>query len=57
MNSIVFLWADPRSMSTVIEPVMRERGDFECYLEHHLPIYHKLCKHSLTSLTSLAHGH
>ncbi len=54
MNSIVFLWADPRSMSTVIEPVMRERGDFECYLEHHLPIYHKLCKHSLTSL---AHGH
>jgi hypothetical protein len=83
MNPIIFLWAHPRSMSTAIERVMRERGDFDClyepflrcyylvrvnkplphcqstphlkgYLEHHLPFYHKLRKHSLTSL---AHGH
>ena len=54
MNSIVFLWVDPRSMSAVIERVMRERGDFESYLEYHLPFYPKLRKHSLTSL---AYGH
>ena len=88
MNPIIFLWAHPRSMSTAIERVMRERGDFDClhepflrcyylmrvnlervnkplphcqstphlkgYLEHHLPFYQKLRKHSLTSL---AHGH
>jgi hypothetical protein len=88
MNPIIFLWAHPRSMSTAIERVMRERCDFDCLhepflryyylqrvnpervnqplphcqsaphlkgcLEHHLPFYHKLRKHSLTSL---AHGH
>jgi hypothetical protein len=93
MNPIIFLWAHPLSMSTVIERVMRERSDLDClhepflryyylervnlervnpecvniplphcqptphlkgYLEHHLPFYHKLRKHSLTSL---AHGH
>ena len=54
MNPITFLWVHPRSMSTAIERVMLERGYFESYLEHHLPFYHKLRKHSLTSL---AHGH
>ena len=49
MNPIIFLWAHPRSMSTAIEG-----GDFESYLEHHLPFYHKLRKHHMTSL---AHGH
>jgi hypothetical protein len=48
MNPIIFLWVDPRSISTAIE-----RGDFASYLEHHLRFYHKLRKHSLTSL---AHG-
>ena len=54
MKPIIFLWAHPRSMSTALERVMRERGDFESYLEYHLPFYPKLRKHSLTSL---AYGH
>lgn len=57
MNPIIFLWAHPRSMSTAIERIMRERGDFDClhepflhyyylqrYLQHHLPFYQKLRK-------------
>ena len=40
MNPIVFLWAHPRSMSTAIERVMRERGDFECLHEPFLHHYY-----------------
>jgi hypothetical protein len=54
MNPIIFLLPHPRSMTTAIERVMRECGDFESYHEHHLQFYHKLLKHSLTSL---AHGY
>ena len=54
MNPVIFLLPKPRSMSTAIERVIGERFDFESYHVHHLPFYHKLRKHSLTSL---AHGH
>ena len=54
MNPVIFHFTQPRSMSTAIERVMRERGDFESYHEYHLPLYPKLRQHSLTSL---AHGH
>jgi len=37
MNPIIFLWAHPRSMSTAIERIMRERGDFDCL---HEPFLH-----------------
>lgn len=37
MNPVIFLWAHPRSMSTAIERVMRERGDFDCL---HEPFLH-----------------
>ncbi len=40
MNPIVFLWAHPRSMSTALERVMRERGDFECLHEPFLHYYY-----------------
>ena len=40
MNPIVILWAHPRSMSTAIERVMRERGDFECLHEPFLHYYY-----------------
>ncbi len=30
MNPIVALWSHPRSMSTALERVMRERGDLDC---------------------------
>ena len=30
---IICLWCHPRSMSTAMERVMRERGDFECFHE------------------------
>ena len=30
---IICLWAHPRSMSTAMERVMRERGDFKCFHE------------------------
>jgi len=33
MNPIVFLWCHPRSMSTALERVMRERGDCACFHE------------------------
>jgi len=33
MNKIVALWCHPRSMSTSVERLMRERGDFECLHE------------------------
>lgn len=37
MNPIIFLWAHPRSMSTAIERIMRERGDVDCL---HEPFLH-----------------
>ena len=40
MNRIIFLWAHPRSMSTAIERVMRERGDFDCLHEPFLHFYY-----------------
>lgn len=40
MNPIVFLWAHPRSMSTALERVMRERGDFDCLHEPFLHYYY-----------------
>jgi hypothetical protein len=40
MNPVIFLWAHPRSMSTAIERVMRERGDFDCLHEPFLRYYY-----------------
>ena len=40
MNPIIILWAHPRSMSTAIERIMRERGDFECLHEPFLHYYY-----------------
>lgn len=40
MNPIIMLWAHPRSMSTAIERVMRERGDFDCLHEPFLHYYY-----------------
>lgn len=40
MNPIIILWAHPRSMSTAIERVMRERGDFDCLHEPFLHYYY-----------------
>lgn len=40
MNPVVFLWAHPRSMSTAIERIMRERGDFDCLHEPFLHYYY-----------------
>lgn len=46
MNPVIFLWAHPRSMSTAIERVMRERGDLRCLHEPFLHYYylHKVGK-------------
>ena len=40
MNPIIALWCHPRSMSTVIERVMRERGDCACFHEPFLHHYY-----------------
>ena len=40
MHPIIILWAHPRSMSTAIERVMRERGDFHCLHEPFLHYYY-----------------
>lgn len=40
MNPIIMLWAHPRSMSTAIERIMRERGDFDCLHEPFLHYYY-----------------
>lgn len=40
MNPIIVLWCHPRSMSTVIERVMRERGDCTCFHEPFLHHYY-----------------
>jgi hypothetical protein len=48
MNPIIFLWAHPRSMSTALERVMRERGDFDCLHEPFLHYYYlQKSKHEL----------
>ncbi len=39
-NPIIALWCHPRSMSTAIERVMRERGDCTCYHEPFLYDYY-----------------
>ena len=33
LHPIICLWCHPRSMSTAMERVMRERGDFQCFHE------------------------
>jgi hypothetical protein len=38
MNPIIALWSHPRSMSTAIERIMRERGDLDC--AHEPFMYH-----------------
>jgi len=40
MYPIIILWAHPRSMSTAIERIMRERGDFDCLHEPFLHYYY-----------------
>lgn len=40
INPVIILWAHPRSMSTAIERVMRERGDFDCLHEPFLHYYY-----------------
>ncbi len=40
MYPVIFLWAHPRSMSTAIERIMRERGDLECLHEPFLRYYY-----------------
>ena len=40
MHPIIFLWAHPRSMSTAIERIMRERGDLYCMHEPFLHYYY-----------------
>ncbi len=32
-NQIIILWSHPRSMSTAMERIMRERGDLQCFHE------------------------
>jgi hypothetical protein len=40
MHPIIILWAHPRSMSTAIERIMRDRGDFDCLHEPFLHYYY-----------------
>ena len=40
MHPVIILWAHPRSMSTAIERIMRERGDFDCLHEPFLHYYY-----------------
>ncbi|MCP4876795.1 MAG: hypothetical protein GY896_15150 [Gammaproteobacteria bacterium] len=40
MHPVIILWAHPRSMSTAIERVMREREDFDCLHEPFLHYYY-----------------
>lgn len=40
MHPVIILWAHPRSMSTAIERIMRERGDFDCMHEPFLHYYY-----------------
>jgi len=41
MYPIIFLWSHPRSMSTAIERIMRERGDLHCLHEPFLRYYYQ----------------
>jgi len=45
MHKIVALWCHPRSMSTSVERLMRERGDFECLHEPFMYHYYLNQKH------------
>ncbi|MDH3659971.1 MAG: hypothetical protein OEU92_08075 [Alphaproteobacteria bacterium] len=40
MFPIIALWCHPRSMSTAIERIMRERGDCRCFHEPFLYDYY-----------------
>lgn len=40
MHPVIILWAHPRSMSTAIERIMRERGDIDCLHEPFLHYYY-----------------
>lgn len=40
MHQVIILWAHPRSISTAIERIMRERGDFDCLHEPFLHYYY-----------------
>lgn len=40
MHPIIALWSHPRSMSTAIERVMRERGDLACFHEPYMYYYY-----------------
>lgn len=39
-HPIVALWSHPRSMSTAMERIMRERGDFTCFHEPFMYLYY-----------------
>nr|WP_293108444.1 hypothetical protein [Okeania sp. SIO2F4] len=39
-NKIVVLWAHPRSLSTVFERIMMERGDFKIFHEPFAYVYY-----------------
>ncbi|MBT4041167.1 MAG: hypothetical protein HN644_07800 [Rhodospirillales bacterium] len=40
MHPIIALWSHPRSMSTAMERIMRERGDFRCFHEPFMYLYY-----------------
>lgn len=40
MHPLVALWSHPRSMSTAMERIMRERGDFNCFHEPFMYLYY-----------------
>ncbi len=40
MHPLIALWSHPRSMSTAIERVMRERGDLACFHEPYMYYYY-----------------
>ena len=40
MHPIIALWSHPRSMSTAMERVMRERGDLTCFHEPYMYYYY-----------------
>lgn len=40
MHPLVALWSHPRSMSTAMERMMRERGDFTCFHEPFMYLYY-----------------
>ena len=41
MHPVIAMWAHPRSMSTAIERIMRERGDVDCLHEPFLYYYYE----------------